>query len=415
MGDFNSVLNFEDRIGGNSITMDEIEDFHQCVENCELIELTTSGNNFSAQYLNEGISDHCPLKLTPLNARKRAKAAFKYCNVWASHPNFLEVVKELKDLNRRYFNNIIAIADEDRLALARAQASIHSNTLDTRLQEEEQKRFYNFMKSSYLAEVFLQQRSKATWIKLGDDNNIYFFSIINRGYKLTKKTQQQSLWDYYQELLGTRGRNRVQAFQSFLRNGQTLTTAKQLQLVWPYTTVEVKAAMFSIEETKSPGPDGYGSGFYKASWSIIGEEVTNAILEFFENGQLLTQISSTIIALIPKGGERTQARRPMSPLLFVLVMDYLTGVLRRMSYLPDFQHHPMCKSTKLTHLIFADDLMLFCKGNIKSIHRPVEVVTIFKLGQIHTMIVFASLVPLPQHKLVKSLVPLSRRLFQSVQ
>lgn len=91
----------------------------------------------------------------------------------------LKILKyKLKDLNRRYFNNIIAIADEDRLALARAQASIHSNTLDTRLQEEEQKRFYNFMKSSYLAEVFLQQRSKATWIKLGDDNNIYFFSVI---------------------------------------------------------------------------------------------------------------------------------------------------------------------------------------------------------------------------------------------
>lgn len=47
MGDFNSVLNFEDRIGGNSITMDEIEDFHQCVENCELIELTTSGNKYT--------------------------------------------------------------------------------------------------------------------------------------------------------------------------------------------------------------------------------------------------------------------------------------------------------------------------------------------------------------------------------
>nr|XP_016448846.1 PREDICTED: uncharacterized protein LOC107773929 [Nicotiana tabacum] len=68
---------------------------------------------------------------------------------------------------------------------------------------------------------------------------------------------------------------------------------------------------------------------------------------------------------------------PMFPLLFVLVMEYLTRVLNKMSDLPDFQFHPMCKSTKLTHLIFADDLMLFCKGNFQSIHGMMEVVNHF--------------------------------------
>ncbi|XP_059295407.1 uncharacterized protein LOC132048731 [Lycium ferocissimum] len=53
-------------------------------------------------------------------------------------------------------------------------------------------------------------------------------------------------------------------------------------------------------------------------------------------------------------------------------MDSLTRTLRRMSELSNFSYHPMCKSTKLIHLIFADDLMVFCKGDMDSIKRVME-------------------------------------------
>lgn len=44
-----------------------------------------------------------------------------------------------------------------------------------------------------------------------------------------------------------------------------------------------------------------------------------------------------------------------------------------MSELHDFQFHLICKGTKLTHLIFADDLMIFCKGDVRSVNRVKEV------------------------------------------
>ncbi|XP_019263739.1 PREDICTED: uncharacterized protein LOC109241453 [Nicotiana attenuata] len=53
-------------------------------------------------------------------------------------------------------------------------------------------------------------------------------------------------------------------------------------------------------------------------------------------------------------------------------MEYLSRVLSKMSDLPDFRYHPMCKKTKLTHLVFADDLMILCKGSLKSIARVME-------------------------------------------
>ncbi|XP_049382966.1 uncharacterized protein LOC125847373 [Solanum stenotomum] len=48
-----------------------------------------------------------------------------------------------------------------------------------------------------------------------------------------------------------------------------------------------------------------------------------------------------------------------------------------MSQLPDFKYHPMCKKLKLTHLIFADDLMIFCKGNVDSVNRVMEALAHF--------------------------------------
>ncbi|XP_074315270.1 uncharacterized protein LOC141651455 [Silene latifolia] len=40
---------------------------------------------------------------------------------------------------------------------------------------------------------------------------------------------------------------------------------------------------------------------------------------------------------------------------------------------PGFKYHPLCRGIKLTHLMFADDLLLFCKGDIKSVIIMLEV------------------------------------------
>lgn len=42
-----------------------------------------------------------------------------------------------------------------------------------------------------------------------------------------------------------------------------------------------------------------------------------------------------------------------------------------------FDFHPRCKTIKLSHLCLADDLMLFCKGNISSIRVLCNCVLLF--------------------------------------
>ncbi|XP_070035274.1 secreted RxLR effector protein 78-like [Nicotiana tomentosiformis] len=58
---------------------------------------------------------------------------------------------------------------------------------------------------------------------------------------------------------------------------------------------------------------------------------------------------------------------PLSPYLFVLVMEYLTRLLKTFKRDPNFNYHPKCGKMNIVQLSFADDLLLFCRGDAISV------------------------------------------------
>ena len=52
--------------------------------------------------------------------------------------------------------------------------------------------------------------------------------------------------------------------------------------------------------TKAPGPDVMNALFYQKFWHIVGNEVTNVVLDFFHTGHMVPDINYTYIVLIPK-------------------------------------------------------------------------------------------------------------------
>jgi hypothetical protein len=55
----------------------------------------------------------------------------------------------------------------------------------------------------------------------------------------------------------------------------------------PVTKAKIKNVVFSMNPSKAPGPDGFSAGFFQMAWTVVGDDLCEAILEFFTFGKLL--------------------------------------------------------------------------------------------------------------------------------
>ncbi|GJU20036.1 RNA-directed DNA polymerase, eukaryota, reverse transcriptase zinc-binding domain protein [Tanacetum coccineum] len=124
-------------------------------------------------------------------------------------------------------------------------------------------------------------------------------------------------------------------------------------MVKEVTSKEIKDAMFSMGDNKAPGPDaqelmkGYDRSGGAKRFSI---NINDENCGFFKRGRGLRQ------------GD------PMSPYLFTMVMEFFTLIMERnMENTPEFNYHFGCRRLKVTHICFADDLLVFFHGDPSSV------------------------------------------------
>ncbi|KAL2248047.1 UNVERIFIED_CONTAM: hypothetical protein Sindi_2657000 [Sesamum indicum] len=170
---------------------------------------------------------------------------------------------------------------------------------------------------------------------------------------------------YYQNLLGGTRRR--------LSASHCITEEEANQLLLPLSADDVKQeAVFDIADDKARGPDGYSSGFFKAAWPVVGEEVTRAVLDFFSTGKLLKQINSTILALIPKVHTPMSVNdfRPISccNVLYKIIAKLL---VQKISVLLDKIVSP-CQTAFIPGRSIGDNIICALKVDIRKAYDTVE-------------------------------------------
>ncbi|KAL2248481.1 UNVERIFIED_CONTAM: Retrovirus-related Pol polyprotein from type-2 retrotransposable element R2DM [Sesamum indicum] len=551
MGDFNCVKSPEEKQHGVTPTWYELKDFVDCCAALGLLDVPTTGcyytwySNFNPSGC---LSDHSPGIVTIFDHTPTKPKLFRFFNMWAEHPDFLSTVEqrwnlhvegtqqfilckrlkalqaELKTFNMQHYSHISTRAKEADLALQDAQNQLENNPGNVRLRESlgDLRR-----KAVFLAEAernFFYQKAKIHYLKEGDRNTKFFHDMVKRNAarkSITAVTRAdgtiitsadaiaQEFVDYYTTLLGTESHT-IPVDDGVFDFGPKLSSEITDELCREVTAMEVKDAIFNINDNKAPGPDGYSSCFFKKAWNVVGDQVCRAVLDFFRNGRMLRQLNHTVIALVPKsehsssvadyrpisccnviykaitkiisdrlapalghlidhcqsafiGGRnitdniflaqemvRQYSRKrisprctinidlrkaydsvswtflsrvlhgygfppmfidwimecvctssfsvslngslhgfflgkkglrqgdPMSPALFLLSMEYLSRMIKRKTSNSDFNYHPKCEKLKITHLLFADDLMLFSRGDLPSIHILMECLKVFR-------------------------------------
>ncbi|KAL0294090.1 UNVERIFIED_CONTAM: hypothetical protein Sradi_6903600 [Sesamum radiatum] len=172
-----------------------------------------------------------------------------------------------------------------------------------------------YCKATTMEVNMLKQRAKIAWLKGGDNcTKIFFRKITARrtsqrvyqiqnedGNLLTDYTAVTGEFvNYFKKLFGgsQRQSQNLDHLQPFAR--YLISENEATQISAPVQRSEIKEALFDINEDSAPGPDGFSSGFFKATWAVTGEDVCRAVMEFFNNGSLLKQLNTTLITLIPK-------------------------------------------------------------------------------------------------------------------
>ncbi|XP_021764051.1 uncharacterized protein LOC110728715 [Chenopodium quinoa] len=498
-GDFNSVLHTSDRLHGTNVTDYDTRDFQSLVDDLDLTKVKSKGAFYSwsnkahtgprtlsridrvfgkqawlashghveTVYLPPSLSDHSPVLLDICSTPAVRGRPFKFLNCIADHPDFLDTVSQawgsgssvwkklnyvnssIKSLNSKQFGNIEDKINQANVELAGIQNLMAQNPNDLDLYAKEYDAIKVVKHRNDIQESIFKQKSRINWIKLGDGNSHYFFSLMKNRQARNRidsifDSNQVLLKDpdaishevifFYKSFLGTQAPWLPDVDLVTMRRG---TLPKQ----WNCTTITLVPKIPNASHVRDFRPIACCIVVYKLISKVITARLVAIIGEVIDDAQAgfipvkhigdnillatkfikgydhkfisprcmvkvdlkkaydsvewgflitimqelgfpqrfvswvwtcLTSVSySVLINGFPappfEAKKGLRQGDPMSPFVFSIRMEYLSRCLDELRLTPDFNFHPRCEKLNLTHMMFADDLLMFSRADSVSV------------------------------------------------
>ena len=206
-------------------------------------------------------------------------------------------------------------------------------------------------------------RSKTKWLEQGERPTKYFFNLEKNNYekKLIREVKLENgeiisnfaqvnkeIEDFYgkmytSKMFGSDVSEHNHNSHKFIEglNIPQLNIEEQESLEKDLTFEELKDALTSVADNKSPGEDGFTKEFYEAFFDLLGKYLLNSYNEAFNRGSLSVSQKRGTITLIPEGDENLSDLKNWRP-ISLLNIDYKIlskALVKRMEqYLPKLIH-----------------------------------------------------------------------------
>ncbi|XP_062113080.1 uncharacterized protein LOC133824229 [Humulus lupulus] len=434
LGDFNAVLTLKDRLGGRPITVKEMDDARQwydlgLVEEMKILgPFYTWSNNQEGDsrifskldrvFINDSWleqfpsvtaysqweigSDHSLILIKHMPALRVGVQPFRFYNMWITHPQFrIQVLSSwkqslrfkgrsldkicwkltrlkhiLKKINWKVMGDVSCNYERSKQLYQQAHAKCFADPSNMMLCQEDHEAFTEFKRQ----EKVLRKRKLA--------NRIFSFVTAEGQIEDDYDKVTAHFLQHFKSFLGTPSHaTGAQSCSAFVGKPESGAFVKNHFLAHNVLTLQ---DLLKDYNRKNCSPRclmkiDISKVYDSIDWDFL-ENLLNAFCfpkRFIR--WVMVCLRGTSYSLVMNGsiqGHFQGARGliqgdPISPLLFVTVMDYLTRLLLKASKEKDFKFHPLCKSLNLVSLCFADDLLLFSKANPSSINILQQVFTNF--------------------------------------
>ncbi|KAI0498287.1 hypothetical protein KFK09_021528 [Dendrobium nobile] len=233
-GDFNTIINPSERVGGLHPNYHSMDDFNDMIMNCNLIDIGFTGNKFTwnrghiwqrldrvlfnnawinvfnstkVVHLSRTLSDHSPLLINVNYNSAGFNSRFRFQNMWLSHESFINVVQnnwsapifpddsitgmlrlwaKLKRLkmvlnwwNKKVFKNIFSnIKEMEEKINALEDCCQNDPSVSNFMVLNEAKTSLTILQGQ--EEIYWKQKAAIKHLVEGDNNTSYFHALVNK-------------------------------------------------------------------------------------------------------------------------------------------------------------------------------------------------------------------------------------------